>query len=65
MSDYNFKNGDRVKFVPNYAGGEAGEVFTLTQWDGNKGFVADKHGRGWYVRGFQIEKARKGKGRRL
>ena len=52
-----FKSGDRVRLVPDYADG-GDEVFTLSQWDDEeqKGWIGDEDGRGWYVRGFQIEK---------
>ena len=52
-----FQNGDRVKFKGAYDDG-SGEVFTLSQWDGvtGRGWVLDDDGRGWSVKGFQIEK---------
>jgi hypothetical protein len=56
-----FKNGDKVKFTPEYAGQHPDEVFTLSQWDGKKGRVSDKNGRGWYVRKYQITLAKKDK----
>jgi len=50
-------NGMKVKFTPDYAGNDAGEVFTLTGWDGKRGRVEDSQGRGWGVSGYQIEPA--------
>jgi len=47
-----FKNGDKVRLKPPYA--ESNEVFTLSQWDGRRGWIGDKDGRGWYVKKFQI-----------
>ncbi len=49
-----FQNGDKVRLKPPYAGGD--EVFTLSQWDGRRGWIGDEQGRGWYVKGFQIQK---------
>lgn len=49
-----FKNGDKVKLKPEWAGREAREIFTLSQWNGRRGWIADKDGRGWYAKGHQI-----------
>ena len=46
----NFEMGDRVKLTPDYEE-TPGEVFTITQISGNRYFIADKDGRGWYTYG--------------
>ena len=46
----NFEMGDRVKLTPDYEE-TPGEVFTITQTSGNKYFIADEDGRGWYTYG--------------
>jgi len=51
-----FHNGDRVKLYQPYSDGND-EIFTLSQWDGSRGWIGDEQGRGWYVRGYQIELA--------
>ena len=52
-----FRSGDMVRLTPEYSEGD-GEIFTLDQWDeeAQRGWVVDEDGRGWYVRGFQIER---------
>ena len=52
--DYDFNNGDQVILKPAYEE-KKGEVFTLSQWDGRRGWIGDEQGRGWYVNGYQIE----------
>jgi hypothetical protein len=49
----NFEMGDRVKLTPDYEE-TPGEVFTITQISGNKYFIADEDGRGWYTYGDQL-----------
>ena len=49
----NFEMGDRVKLTPDYEE-IPGEVFTITQTSGNKYFIADEDGRGWYTYGDQL-----------
>ena len=51
-----FHNGQRVCLKPDWAGPEAGEVFTLSQVDHESGraWLGDKSGAGWYVRFNQI-----------
>jgi len=49
----NFEMGDRVELTPDYAE-TPGEVFTITQTSGNKYFIADEDGRGWYTYGDQL-----------
>jgi hypothetical protein len=49
----NFEMGDRVKLTPDYEE-TPGEVFTITQISGNKYFIADEDGRGWYTYGGQL-----------
>jgi hypothetical protein len=44
--EHQFSDGDRVKFTPEYDDG-SGEVFTLKNWDGRRGWVVDDEGRGW------------------
>ena len=44
----NFEMGDRVKLTPDYEE-TPGEVFTITQTSGNRYFIADEDGRGWYT----------------
>jgi len=56
FEDYDFGNGDRVVLTPEYQD-KPGEVYTLSQWDGNRGWIGDEDGRGWFVRGYQIELA--------
>ena len=51
-----FKNGDKVYLKGPYVGDTRGERFILSQWDGNKGWIGDKYGRGWYVHKYQITK---------
>lgn len=52
----NFYDGQRVKLTPEYAERDnPDEVFTLTQWDGKRGWIADDAGRGWRVQGYQIK----------
>ena len=46
----NFEMGDRVKLTPDYEE-TPGEVFTITQISGNRYFIADEDGRGWYTYG--------------
>ena len=48
-----FHDGMRVELKPNYAD-TPGEVYTLSAWDGRKGWIGDKDGRGWGVRAHQI-----------
>lgn len=48
-----FHDGMRVELKPDYAD-TPGEVFTLSAWDGRKGWIGDKDGRGWGVRAHQI-----------
>ena len=43
-----FEIGDRVKLTPDYEE-TPGEVFTITQTSGNRYFIADEDGRGWYT----------------
>lgn len=50
-------NGMKVKLVDPYAGKHAHEIFTLSQWDGERGWIGDKNGRGWSVGSHQIEPA--------
>jgi len=52
--DYEFRNGDQVRLKPQWAD-KPKEVFTLSQWDGRRGWIGDEEGRGWYVYGNQIE----------
>jgi len=54
--EYDFYDGDKVILKDPY-GGRAEGIFTLSQWDGNRGWIGDKDGRGWSVRGYQIEPA--------
>jgi len=49
----NFEMGDRVKLTPDYEE-TPDEVFTITQTSGNKYFIADEDGRGWYTYGDQL-----------
>jgi len=49
----NFEMGDRVKLTPDYEE-TPGEVFTITQISGNRYFIADEDGRGWYTYGDQL-----------
>jgi len=49
----NFEMGDRVKLTPDYEE-TPGEIFTITQTSGNKYFIADEDGRGWYTYGDQL-----------
>jgi len=49
----NFEMGDRVKLTPDYEE-TPGEVFTITQTSGNKYFIADEDGRGWYAYADQL-----------
>ena len=49
----NFEMGDRVKLTPDYEE-TPGEVFTITQTSGNKYFISDEDGRGWYTYGDQL-----------
>ena len=49
----NFEMGDRVKLTPDYEE-TPGEVFTITQTSGNKYFIADEDGRGWYTYADQL-----------
>ena len=49
----NFEMGDRVKLTPDYEE-TPGEVFTITQTSGNRYFIADEDGRGWYTYGDQL-----------
>ncbi len=49
----NFEMGDRVELTPDYAE-TPGEVFTITQTSGNKYFIADEDGRGWYAYADQL-----------
>jgi len=53
---YDFNDGDRVVLKPEYAD-KPGQVFTLSQWNGNRGWIGDEDDRGWYVTGDQIEQA--------
>jgi hypothetical protein len=55
----NFKNGDKVYLTKDYEE-TPGERFTLSQWDGRKGWIGDKSGSGWYVQGYQITKKKPG-----
>jgi hypothetical protein len=48
--DHEFQNGDKVVLKES----PKGEIFTLSQWDGKRGWIGDKQGRGWYARGSQI-----------
>ena len=50
LMNENFEMGDRVKLTPDYEE-TPGEVFTITQISGNRYFIADKDGRGWYTYG--------------
>lgn len=52
--EYEFKNGDKVRFTPPYGGSKNSEVFTLSQWDGKRGRVSDPNSRGWNIRRGQI-----------
>ncbi len=49
----NFEMGDRVKLTPDYEE-TPGEIFTITQTSGNKYFIADEDGRGWYTYADQL-----------
>lgn len=55
MEEPEFHSGMKVRLKEPYAGNEANEIFTLSLWDGEKGWIGDEQGRGWYVRGYQIE----------
>ena len=48
-----FYNGMKVKLKPEYED-NSGEVFTLSQWDGRKGWIGDSQGRGWYANWTQL-----------
>lgn len=50
QEEHEFNNGDKVAL----ADSPQGEVFTLSQWDGTRGWIGDKQGRGWYIRASQI-----------
>jgi len=50
LMNENFEMGDRVKLTPDYEE-TPGEVFTITQISGNRYFIADEDGRGWYTYG--------------
>ena len=52
----NFEMGDRVKLTPDYEE-TPGEVFTITQTSGNRYFIADEDGRGWYTYADQLVRA--------
>lgn len=54
-----FQKGDKVVLKPDYAGNEAGEVFTVSQCDPyrRKCWIGDENNRGWYVHFNQIEPA--------
>ena len=47
------KNGSQIVFKPEYAD-TSGEVFTVSQWDGNRGWAGDEHGFGWYFTANQV-----------
>ena len=49
----NFEMGDRVKLTPDYEE-TPDEVFTITQTSGNRYFIADEDGRGWYTYADQL-----------
>jgi len=50
-----FNNGMQVKLHPDFAGGtERDEVFTLSNWDGQKGWVTDANDMGWQITADQI-----------
>ena len=53
-------NGDRVKLKPEYAGNEAGEIFTVSQADGSRCWIGDKDGRGWYASYDMLTRVRRG-----
>lgn len=44
------QDGSKVSF-PDHPG----EVFTVSQWDGSRGWAGDEQGRGWYFRAGQVE----------
>ena len=52
----NFEMGDKVKLTPDYEE-TPGEVFTITQTSGNRYFIADEDGRGWYTYADQLVRA--------
>jgi hypothetical protein len=52
----NFEMGDRVKLTPDYEE-TPDEVFTITQTSGNRYFIADEDGRGWYTYADQLVRA--------
>jgi hypothetical protein len=49
-----FKDGAKVKMMPDYADSDPNEVFTLNYVDGGKGRVSDDQGRGWNISYFQV-----------
>lgn len=51
------KNGTKIKFKPDYDDG-SGEVFTVSQWDGSKGWAGDAQGRGYSFRLYQVYEVR-------
>jgi len=55
-AEYDFNDGDLVVLVPPYAE-NPDEVFTLSQWDGKRGWIGDEDNRGWYVTGDMIAHA--------
>lgn len=55
-AEYDFNDGDLVVLVPPYAE-DQDEVYTLSQWDGKRGWIGDEDNRGWYVEGHMIAHA--------
>lgn len=56
-----FKNGAKVKLVPEYADKDPDEIFTLSSVDveGQHARIADKNGSGWKIRMSQVMPAKK------
>ena len=47
--------GAKVRFKPEYAGTNPNEIYTVSQFEpGEKFWVGDEDGRGWYARDFQV-----------
>jgi hypothetical protein len=56
---YDFHDGQKVKLSGRYKD-EGDETYTLSDWDGSRGWIGDRDNRGWNVMGHQIEAAPEG-----
>jgi len=54
LTENDFYSGMKVRLKPEYASDNPSEVFTLSNYDGRKGWIGDDQDRGWYAEWFKL-----------